>query len=501
MQSSSRHKKEHAHTDLSCSSSSQSHYTSNSQQSPTSTSASSAVRVPDVSKHWQQSGDSGWNRSLPLINNTRLSTTTTAAVSSPSLPHLPPVTSSAPSLLQSRFYSASSSSTAMPPSSVPTSAPHLFQPYPTLSRSGTYLYNSGYSRASGISKPPSRPRLTTTLWEDESTICYQVDCRGICVARRQDNNMINGTKLLNVAGMSRGKRDGILKNERGRVVVKVGAMHLKGVWIPFLRAKTLANQFKILDILYPIFSDDPASYLYPSHLHQMNRFNSSISSSNHHFNNEKSSNHNPLYKAYPTSASALDLFTTAARGSNSVIDDIVPQVNDTYSIYHHQQQQKEEPRGTNNSNLICSQQQQQQYQGFQNQQQPDISTTNVKSPSFLTDYSTVSINHNQDSVQKRLNYRHNQDQQGTSNMTRPAASHEAYGTSSQHNSYYRNDTCNSTVNNMTSPISSSTSNSDIMYKPTIATTTAVSSPSTSPSAASSHTTIIANTKNMSKSYW
>jgi hypothetical protein len=42
--------------------------------------------------------------------------------------------------------------------------------------------------------------------------------------------MINGTKLLNVAGMSRGKRDGILKNEKGRVVVKVGAMHLKGVW-------------------------------------------------------------------------------------------------------------------------------------------------------------------------------------------------------------------------------------------------------------------------------
>jgi hypothetical protein len=45
-----------------------------------------------------------------------------------------------------------------------------------------------------------------------------------------DNDMVNGTKLLNVAGMSRGKRDGILKNEKGRVVVKVGAMHLKGVW-------------------------------------------------------------------------------------------------------------------------------------------------------------------------------------------------------------------------------------------------------------------------------
>lgn len=45
-----------------------------------------------------------------------------------------------------------------------------------------------------------------------------------------DNDMINGTKLLNVTGMSRGKRDGILKNEKARIVVKVGPMHLKGVW-------------------------------------------------------------------------------------------------------------------------------------------------------------------------------------------------------------------------------------------------------------------------------
>lgn len=45
-----------------------------------------------------------------------------------------------------------------------------------------------------------------------------------------DNDMVNGTKLLNVSGMSRGKRDGILKNEKARVVVKVGPMHLKGVW-------------------------------------------------------------------------------------------------------------------------------------------------------------------------------------------------------------------------------------------------------------------------------
>ncbi|KAI8980271.1 transcription regulator HTH, apses-type DNA-binding domain-containing protein [Pilobolus umbonatus] len=106
-----------------------------------------------------------------------------------------------------------------------------------------------------------RPKLTTTVWEDESTLCYQVDAKSVCVARRQDNDMINGTKLLNVVGMSRGKRDGILKNEKGRVVVKVGAMHLKGVWITFSRAKDLATKFKIADILYPLFVDDPSVLL------------------------------------------------------------------------------------------------------------------------------------------------------------------------------------------------------------------------------------------------
>ncbi|KAI9313887.1 transcription regulator HTH, apses-type DNA-binding domain-containing protein, partial [Dichotomocladium elegans] len=105
-----------------------------------------------------------------------------------------------------------------------------------------------------------RPKITQSVWEDQNTFCYQVDARGICVARRQDNDMVNGTKLLNVTGISRGKRDGILKNENGRVVVKVGAMHLKGVWITFTRAKALAAQFNIDKLLHPLFEDDPALY-------------------------------------------------------------------------------------------------------------------------------------------------------------------------------------------------------------------------------------------------
>lgn len=101
-----------------------------------------------------------------------------------------------------------------------------------------------------------RPRVTTTMWEDEKTLCYQVDANNVLVVRRADNNMINGTKLLNVAQMTRGRRDGILKSEKVRHVVKIGLMHLKGVWIPFERALAIAQREGIVDQLYPLFVRD-----------------------------------------------------------------------------------------------------------------------------------------------------------------------------------------------------------------------------------------------------
>jgi enhanced filamentous growth protein 1 len=147
-----------------------------------------------------------------------------------------------------------------------THSPHPPSPYghhfPSEYHHDPFQYSGGFRNyvtdPSGQSGPPGmKPRVTTTLWEDENTLCFQVEAKGICVARREgtppflrgiaflahalievlvewsnmiDNDMINGTKLLNVAGMSRGKRDGILKSEKQRNVVKVGAMHLKGVW-------------------------------------------------------------------------------------------------------------------------------------------------------------------------------------------------------------------------------------------------------------------------------
>lgn len=105
-------------------------------------------------------------------------------------------------------------------------------------------------------------KVTTLAWEDEGTLCIMVEANGIEISRRCDNNMINGTKLLNYAGYTRGRRDGVLKHEQVRHVVKIGSMNLKGVWIPFERAMEMVQREDLLDSLYPLFVADLESFLY-----------------------------------------------------------------------------------------------------------------------------------------------------------------------------------------------------------------------------------------------
>jgi protein SOK2 len=76
-----------------------------------------------------------------------------------------------------------------------------------------------------------RLRQRESVWREEKVCIYILQAaNGDALTESEDNHMINGTKLLNVAGMTRGRRDGILKSEKMRHVVKIGPMHLKGVW-------------------------------------------------------------------------------------------------------------------------------------------------------------------------------------------------------------------------------------------------------------------------------
>lgn len=81
-----------------------------------------------------------------------------------------------------------------------------------------------------IAPPGMKPGVTATLWEEKGTLCFNIEARGVTVGRCEDNHMINGTKLLNVAGMTRGRKDGTLKSGKVRHVVKIGPTALKGVW-------------------------------------------------------------------------------------------------------------------------------------------------------------------------------------------------------------------------------------------------------------------------------
>ncbi|KAL3442160.1 hypothetical protein BJX65DRAFT_229887 [Aspergillus insuetus] len=167
---------------------------------------------------------------------------------------------------------SSQSAPQAPATSMGSQVPAQLLPLPVTSHavtapgygnsSGTPMQGYVFDPTGQMTPPGAKPRVTATLWEDEGSLCYQVEAKGVCVARREDNHMINGTKLLNVAGMTRGRRDGILKSEKTRNVVKIGPMHLKGVWIPFERALEFANKEKITDLLYPLFVHNIGSLLY-----------------------------------------------------------------------------------------------------------------------------------------------------------------------------------------------------------------------------------------------
>ncbi|KAI8451089.1 hypothetical protein BY996DRAFT_3918690 [Phakopsora pachyrhizi] len=106
-----------------------------------------------------------------------------------------------------------------------------------------------------------RTKIEMKHWEDDKTVYFQIIHNGVPVGRVRESGLVNGTKLLNLTKITRGKRDGILKNEKVRKVVKHGTMHLKGVWIEYSRAVYLAEQYKISHLVYPLLDPNLDEYV------------------------------------------------------------------------------------------------------------------------------------------------------------------------------------------------------------------------------------------------
>lgn len=101
---------------------------------------------------------------------------------------------------------------------------------------------------------PKGPRNVTTRTTWEGTNYFEVEIGPHTVSRREHDDMINATKLFNVADVPRGRRDGILKGERMRHIVTEGPTHLKGVWIPYERALVYANLYRLTTVVHPLFA-------------------------------------------------------------------------------------------------------------------------------------------------------------------------------------------------------------------------------------------------------
>jgi enhanced filamentous growth protein 1 len=46
-------------------------------------------------------------------------------------------------------------------------------------------HRQGFDPTGQIAPPGMKPRVTATLWEDEGSLCFQVEAKGVCVARRE----------------------------------------------------------------------------------------------------------------------------------------------------------------------------------------------------------------------------------------------------------------------------------------------------------------------------
>ena len=73
----------------------------------------------------------------------------------------------------------------------PVGAQGNMLPLPAMSASQHGIPGQGYAPPQGfdttgqIAPPGMKPRVTATLWEDEGSLCFQVEAKGVCVARRE----------------------------------------------------------------------------------------------------------------------------------------------------------------------------------------------------------------------------------------------------------------------------------------------------------------------------
>ncbi|KAI7854799.1 hypothetical protein BDC45DRAFT_569040 [Circinella umbellata] len=85
---------------------------------------------------------------------------------------------------------------------------------------------------------------------------YEMLCKGVAVMRRRSDAYLNATQILKVADFDKPQRTRILEREvqvGKHEKVQGGYGKYQGTWVPFERGVSLAQQYKVDQLLQPIF--------------------------------------------------------------------------------------------------------------------------------------------------------------------------------------------------------------------------------------------------------
>ena len=96
-----------------------------------------------------------------------------------------PAQYSAPPYQQYGYANGLTSPPTGPPVSSTMGGPNVLPLPGVTNQPGMQNQYQGFDTTGQVAPPGMNPRVTATLWEDEGSLCFQVEARGICVARRE----------------------------------------------------------------------------------------------------------------------------------------------------------------------------------------------------------------------------------------------------------------------------------------------------------------------------
>ncbi|KAF3904903.1 Ankyrin-3 [Dactylellina cionopaga] len=146
--------------------------------------------------------------------------------------------------------------TARPPAALHRSASSLSHAGPGGS------FNAGMSSASVNSTPVGTPPPTgfpdNAVYSGVSV--YEMTANNVAVMRRRDDDWLNATQILKVAGVDKGKRTKVLEKEILTGVhekVQGGYGKYQGTWINFDRGREFCRQYGVEEMLRPLLDYNP----------------------------------------------------------------------------------------------------------------------------------------------------------------------------------------------------------------------------------------------------